>query len=58
MLREDSRGIRGFLPAAADRRGTVAVEYAVIVGTLSGAIVASFYGLGGKLITLLTNLPI
>ncbi len=40
------------------RRGTVAVEYAVIVGTLSGAIVASFYGLGGKLITLLTNLPI
>lgn len=46
------------IPLNCGRRGTVAVEYAVIVGTLSGAIVASFYGLGGKLIALLTNLPV
>ena len=43
---------------AGDRRGTVAMEYAVIIGTLAAAIIASFVGLGGNLATVLTNLPI
>ncbi len=42
----------------APQRGTLAVEYAVAVGTLAAAITVAFSGLGGRLIEKLANLPI
>lgn len=41
-----------------DTRGTVSVEYAVVIGTLAAAISMAFTGLGGRLVTMLANLPI
>jgi len=38
--------------------GTVAVEYAVAVGTLAAAIALAFSGLGGRLVEKLAALPI
>jgi hypothetical protein len=40
------------------RHGTVAVEYAVAVGTLAAAIALAFSGLGGRLVEKLAALPI
>lgn len=39
-------------------RATVAVEYAVAIGTLAAAISVAFTGLGGRLILALEILPI
>lgn len=39
-------------------RGTVAVEYAVAVGTLAAAIALAFTGLGARLVEKLAVLPI
>jgi Flp pilus assembly pilin Flp len=36
----------------------VAVEYAVVIGTLAAAISLTFAGLGGRLVEKLTLLPI
>ena len=41
-----------------DRRGVTTVEYAVIIGILALAIVASFAMLSGKLLNAMTVLPI
>lgn len=41
-----------------DLRGTVAVEYAVVIGTLAAAISLAFAGLGGRLVEKLSLLPI
>ena len=41
-----------------ERHGTVAVEYAVAVGTLAAAIALAFSGLGGRLVEKLAALPI
>jgi Flp pilus assembly pilin Flp len=41
-----------------ETRGTVAVEYAVVIGTLAAAISLAFAGLGGRLVEKLTLLPI
>jgi Flp pilus assembly pilin Flp len=43
---------------AVDTRGTVSVEYAVVIGTLAAAISMAFTGLGGRLVEKLANLPI
>jgi Flp pilus assembly pilin Flp len=47
-------------PAPRDdgRQGTVAVEYAVILGTLAVAIVAGFAVLSGKLTVVMEMLPL
>jgi len=41
-----------------DTRGTVSVEYAVVIGTLAAAISMAFTGLGGRLVDKLVNLPL
>ena len=46
------------LGTAVDTRGTVSVEYAVVIGTLAAAISMAFTGLGGRLVDKLVNLPL
>lgn len=45
-------------PNGDDRHGTVAVEYAVIIGTLAVAIIGAFAVLSGKLMVLIELLPL